>query len=56
VFWNPQTGMRTSLRAGAGLPDDHVFRLKLDRMVDPAALYVSTYGGAVALRTLPPKQ
>lgn len=53
VFWNPQTGARTALRAGGDLPDDHVFRLKLDRMVDPPTLYVATYGGALALRKLP---
>jgi ligand-binding sensor domain-containing protein len=53
VLWNPQTNARTSLRAGADLPDDHVLRLKLDRMVEPATLYVATYGGAVALRRLP---
>ena len=53
VFWNPQTGARTALRAGGDLPDDHIFRLKLDRMVDPPTLYVATYGGALALRKLP---
>ncbi len=53
MFWNPQTGARTSLRAGADLPDDHVYRLKLDRMVDPPTLYVATYAGAAALRRMP---
>jgi hypothetical protein len=53
VFWNPQTGARTSLRAGTDLPDDHVLRLKLDRMVEPPTLYVATYSGAAALRRLP---
>ncbi|HZR08804.1 MAG TPA: WD40 repeat domain-containing protein, partial [Myxococcales bacterium] len=53
VFWNPQTGARSSLRAGTDLPDDHVLRLKLDRMVEPATLYVATYGGVLALRKLP---
>ncbi len=53
VFWNPQTGARTSLRAGATLPDDHIFRLKLDSMVNPPTLYVSTSGGVAALRSLP---
>ena len=53
VFWNPQTGARAALRAGADLPDDHVLRLKLDRMVDPPTLYVATWGGAAALRKLP---
>jgi hypothetical protein len=53
VFWNPGTGARTSMRAGADLPDDHVFRLKLDRMVDPPTLYAATYGGAAALRSIP---
>jgi len=53
VFWNPQTGAHTALRAGPDLPDDHVLRLKLDRMVSPPTLYVSTYGGAAALRSIP---
>ena len=53
VFWNPQTGAHVSLRAGADLPDDHVFRLELDGMVNPPALYVATYGGALALRSMP---
>ncbi|HZX94481.1 MAG TPA: WD40 repeat domain-containing protein [Myxococcales bacterium] len=53
VFWNPQTGVHTSLRAGAGLPDDHVFRIELDTMVSPPALYVATFAGAAALRKLP---
>jgi hypothetical protein len=53
VFWNPQTGAHVAMRAGAELPDDHVLRLKLDRMVDPPTLYVATYGGALALRRLP---
>jgi hypothetical protein len=41
------------MRAGVDLPDDHVFRLKLDRMVDPPTLYVATYEGAAALRSIP---
>ena len=53
VLWNPQTGSRTSLRAGTQLPDDHIYRLKLDRMVDPPTLYVSTDAGVAALRTIP---
>jgi hypothetical protein len=53
VFWNPQTGAHTVLRAGADLPDDHVFRLELDTMVSPPALYVATFAGAAALRTFP---
>jgi hypothetical protein len=53
VFWNPQTGAHTSLRAGADLPDDHVLGLKLDQMVQPPTLYVATYGGLLALRKLP---
>jgi hypothetical protein len=53
VFWSPQTGAHAALRAGADLPDDHVFRLKLDTMVSPPALYVSTFAGAAALRKFP---
>ena len=53
VFWNPQTGAHTALRAGQELPDDRVLRLKLDPMVSPPALYVATAGGVAALRSLP---
>lgn len=53
VFWDPVKGTRVSLRGGSGLPDDHVQRLELDRMVDPPALHISTWGGAVVLRKLP---
>jgi hypothetical protein len=52
VFWNPQTGAHTALHA-PDLPDDHVLRLELDRMVSPPTLYVSTWAGAAALRKLP---
>ncbi len=53
VLWNPQTRAHVALRAGADLPDDHVLRLKLDRMVQPPTLYVATWGGVAALRKLP---
>ncbi|HEY6908912.1 MAG TPA: WD40 repeat domain-containing protein [Myxococcales bacterium] len=53
VFWNPQTGAHAALRAGPDLPDDHVFRLELDTMVSPPALYVATFAGAAALRNFP---
>jgi hypothetical protein len=53
VFWNPRTGAHTALRAGPDLPDDHVFRLELDTMVSPPALYVATFAGVAALRSLP---
>jgi hypothetical protein len=53
VLWDPASGKRTPLHAGQGIPDDHVFRLELDRMVDPPALHVSTWGGAAVLRVLP---
>jgi len=53
VFWNPQTGKRTFMRAGQGIPDDSVLRLQLDTMVDPPALHVATRGGAAVLRVLP---
>ena len=53
VFWDPATGKHTQVRAGGGIPDDHVLRLELDTMVNPPALHVSTYGGAAVLRVLP---
>lgn len=53
VFWDPQTGKRTSMRAGQGIPNDSVLRIQLDTMVDPPALHVATRGGAAVLRVLP---
>jgi hypothetical protein len=53
VFWDPASGKRTVMRAGQGIPDDHVFRLEVDTMVNPPALHVSTWGGAAVLRVLP---
>ncbi|HET9753183.1 MAG TPA: WD40 repeat domain-containing protein, partial [Myxococcales bacterium] len=53
VFWDPGTGEHVSLRAGHGIPDDHVIQLELDTMVDPPALHVATRGGAAVLRILP---
>ncbi len=53
VFWNPVTGEKRPLRAGQGIPDDHVNRLELDTMVDPPTLHVSTNAGASAIRQLP---
>ena len=53
VFWDPATGKRSTIRAGQGIPDDQVWRLQLDTMVDPPALQVATSGGAAVLRVLP---
>ena len=53
VFWDPASGKRTAMRAGQGIPDDHVLRLELDMMVNPPALHVATWGGAAVLRVLP---
>jgi hypothetical protein len=53
TFWNPNTGAGRSIRAGGGIPDDHILRLELDRMVSPPALHVATWGGAAVLRVLP---
>ena len=53
VLWNPQSGASVPLRAPQWIPDDHVLRIELDRMVDPPALHVATWGGAAALRKLP---
>ena len=43
----------STIRAGQGIPDDQVWRLQLDTMVDPPALQVATSGGAAVLRVLP---
>jgi hypothetical protein len=53
VFWDPNTGKHTAMRAGHGIPDDHVMSLEVDTMVDPPALHVATAGGAAVLRILP---
>jgi hypothetical protein len=52
-FWEPGKKKHVSLRAGQGIPDDHIVRLELDTMVDPPVLHVATQGGAAALRVLP---
>lgn len=53
VFFDPKTGAHTAVHAGGGIPDDHVFRLELDTMVNPPALHVATWGGAAVMRVLP---
>jgi len=53
VFYDPLTTRSVPVRAGDGIPDDHVTHLEVDRMVDPPALLVSTRGGLAVLRTLP---
>jgi hypothetical protein len=53
VFWDPKTGKSVAMRAGSGLPSDRVYRLEVDTMVEPAALHVSTEGGAVRIRVFP---
>jgi hypothetical protein len=52
-IWDPATGKHVNIRAGQGIPDDHVLRVQLDTMVDPPALQVATKGGAAVLRVLP---
>jgi hypothetical protein len=53
VFWDPATGKRAAVRAGGGIPDDHVLRLELDMMVNPPTLHVATWGGAASIRQFP---
>ena len=55
TLWNPARPAEPAvhIRAGQGIPDDHVTRLELDAMVKPPALHVSTAGGAAVLRVLP---
>jgi hypothetical protein len=43
----------TTIRAGAGLPDNQVNRLQLDTMVNPPVLHVSTGTGGAAIRVFP---
>jgi hypothetical protein len=50
TFWDPATGMHSTLRAGQGIPSDQVYRMELDTMVNPPALHVATAGGAAVLR------
>jgi hypothetical protein len=53
TFWNPNTGVHTSMQAGQGLPSDQVIRMELDLMVNPPALHVSTANGAATIRVFP---
>ena len=53
TIWDPKTRKHTPLRQGSGLPDDHIQRIELDTMVNPPALHVSTWGGAVVIRQIP---
>jgi len=56
VFFDPATGKSAAMRAGQGIPDDHVVQLELDRLVDPPALHVATQGGAAVIRVFPQTQ
>ncbi len=51
--WNPATGEKKPLTAGAYLPDERALRLQVDTMVNPPALHVSTSTGAAVIRVLP---
>jgi hypothetical protein len=53
VLWDPSTGESTRLKVGEHLADPRVFRLEVDRMIEPWALHVSTARGASVLRKLP---
>ncbi|MGQ0508422.1 MAG: WD40 repeat domain-containing protein [Myxococcaceae bacterium] len=49
-IWHPVTGEMKALRAGQGIPDDAILRLKLDARVNPPAIQVATQTGATVLR------
>ncbi len=53
TFWDPSKKTHVAMRAGQGIPDDHIVSLELDTMVSPPALHVATRGGAAVLRVLP---
>ncbi len=53
VFWEPTTGTKQTVHAGQGIPDDGVWQLELDTMVEPPALHVATNGGVAVLRQFP---
>jgi hypothetical protein len=53
VFWDPATGKHVAMHAGQGIPSDRIYRLELDRMVNPPALHVSTANGAATIRVFP---
>ncbi len=53
AIYDPATGTKKTIRAGQGIPDDHVQALELDRMPSPPALHVATDSGATVLRVLP---
>lgn len=53
VLYDPAANTSKAIRAGQGIPSNHVIRLEVDRMTDPPALHVATAGGAAILRVLP---
>jgi hypothetical protein len=53
VLYDPAANTSKAIRAGQGIPSDHVIRLEVDRMTNPPALHVATAGGAAFLRVLP---
>jgi hypothetical protein len=53
VVFDPTTGKHVAIRAGQGIPDDHIVQLELDTMVAPPALHVATRGGAAVIRVFP---
>ena len=53
VIYDPATGTHVTIRAGQGIPDDHVWSMELDDMVVPPALHVATAGGAAVIRVFP---
>jgi hypothetical protein len=53
VFFDPATRHHATLRAGEGIPHDGILQMELDRMVDPPALHVATWGGAAVIRVFP---
>jgi hypothetical protein len=53
VFYDPATNTSKTVRAGQGIPNDHVIHLELDRMTNPPSLHVATAGGAAVLRVMP---
>jgi hypothetical protein len=50
VLWDSHARSHQQLQGERWLPDNHVLRMELDRMVSPPALYVSTYSGVSVIR------
>jgi hypothetical protein len=53
LVWNPGDDKGHRVTTKDGLPGERIGRMSLDRMHDPAILFVPTDGGLAAFRAVP---